>query len=243
MRLFKKIGSGLLSLVTLFVYSVSNGFPKNRLANSIKSKIEDTLHQDDNNDPEKLILQKSALSRGENFAIDSSYASHRSHRSHASHRSSSSGSAAPRVRTAAPSPSTSKPKRISPLPLAALATVSNADVNCLGVMDLEKISGISGIMMQQEPTALHFLHSSGQEMLQVRFESPEYINVFRGSSFSSVQGVGESAIMGVLPIPSFLVFKKGEHCIEITTYQEEGSKLFLSIGQLISIAQVITSHL
>jgi hypothetical protein len=56
--------------------------------------------------------------------------------------------------------------------------------------------------------------------------------------------VGESAIMGLLPVPSFIVLKKGERCVEITTYQDAGSlKLYLSLGQLISIAKLIASRI
>jgi hypothetical protein len=114
---------------------------------------------------------------------------------------------------------------------------------CLTVSDFESLSGLSGIIREQEQAALHFFRADRREILRVRFEDSGYIQVFQGDLFPPIQGVGESAIMGVLPMPSFVVFKKGTKCVEITSYQDEGSSLFLSIGQLISIAKHIASRL
>jgi hypothetical protein len=246
MKAIKRLGSGILSLATLFLCNVSNVFPKSKLADSIKTKIENSVYQNDKSAPEELVLEQSDVALGDQFGIDSS---HTSHRSHSSHRSSSSGSAASRQPAAAPattkstSPSTAKPKTAAVAPSFGLSTVISPYATYLSVPEFERITGFAGTTRQEEQTALHFLRSDGIEMLQVRFEQAKYIDVFQGSSFSSIQGVGESAIMGVLPAPSFIVFKKGEHCVEITTYQEAGSKLFLSLGQLISIAKSIAPRL
>ncbi len=232
MRIIKKIGYGILSLVTLFFYTVSNGFPKNRIFNSIKEKVL-KIQKNDSNAPETLILEQSDTSYNDEFASHPSHRSHRSHsshRSHASHRSGTSGV----VRTA--------PKKKTTPP--ATSEYTNPYAKYLTVDDVERITGLSGIQRKLEPSILHFLRSDEKEILQVKFSAKEYFNNFReDDKYGPISGIGDAALIGTPQLPIQLLFIRGQYCIEITTFPEEGLKLFLSLDQMKIAANCISSRL
>jgi len=229
MKTIKKIGYGLLSLVTLFFYTVSNGFPKSRIFNSIKDKVL-KIQKNDSNAPESLILEQSDTSYSDEFASHTSHRSHSSHRSHASHSSGTTG----RVRSAPAKKTTPTETSVYTSPYAKYLTVA----------DVERITGISGIQQNLEPFILHFLRSDGKEILQVKFSAKEYFNNFKNDNkYSPISGIGEAALFGTPQLPIVLIFTKGIHCVEISTFPEEGLKLFLSLDQLKTVANYILSRL
>jgi len=229
MKAIKKIGYGLLSLVTLFFYTVSNGFPKSGIINSIKEKVT-KIQKDDSGAGESLILEQSSASYADEFASHTSHRSHSSHRSHASHRSGTTGT----VRTA-------PAKKTTPATTAAYA---NPYAQSLTVADVEKITGISGIRCEMEPLTLHFYLEDGREILRVQFRGKIYFDYQKAESkYSPISGVGEAALVGTLQLPIQLLFVKGKDCIDITTFPEEGLKLFLSLDQLKAVASYILSRM
>jgi len=229
MKIIKKIGYGLLSLVILFFYTVSNGFPKSRIFNSIKEKVL-KIQKNDANAPETLILEQSNTSYPDDFASHTSHRSHSSHGSHASHRSGTTGT----VRSTPTKKATSETTSESTNPYAKYLTVA----------DVERITGLSSIQQNLEPYVLHFLRSDGQEILKVGFRGKGYIDYFKDDDkYSPVKGIGSKALVGTPQLPIQLLFVKGEYCVELTTFPEVGLKLFLSVDQLTSIAQLIASRL
>jgi hypothetical protein len=224
MKTIKKIGYGLLSLVTLFFYTVSNGIPKSRIFNSIKDKVL-KIQKNNANAPETLILEQSDTSYSDDFASHTSHRSHSSHQSHASHRSGATGATVSKPATTKPAPET---------PYAKYITVA----------DVERITGLRGIQQNLEPFILHFLRSDGKEILKIKFSQRAYFNYFKDDNkYGPVKGVGEAALIGTPQLPIQILFIKGENCVELTTFPEEGLKLFLSVDQLTSIAQLIASRL
>jgi hypothetical protein len=231
MKTIKKIGYGLLSLVTLFFYTVSNGIPKSRILNSIKEKVEKQLKKSNGNAPETLILEQSNTSYTDDFASHTSHRSHSSHRSHASHRSGATGATVSKPATTKPAPST-PPAYVNPY------------AKYLTVADVERITGLRGIQQNLEPSILHFLRSDGKEILQVKFSAKEYFDNFKNDNkYSPISGIGDAALIGTLQLPIQLVLMRGQYCVEITTFPEEGLKLFLSLDQLKTVANYISSRL
>jgi len=229
MKIIKKIGYGLLSLVTLFFYTVSNGFPRSRTFNSIKEKVL-KIQKNNSNAPESLILEQPDTPYDDGFASHTSHRSHSSHRSHASHSSGTTGT----VRS-------TPAKKTTP---ATTSVYTNPYAKYLTVADVERITGFSGIQQNLEPSALHFLRSDGKEILQVKFWVKEYFSNFKNDNkYSPISGIGDAALIGTLQLPIQLVFMRGQYCVEITTFPEEGLKLFLSLDQLKTVANYISSRL
>ena len=229
MKTIKKVGYGFLSLVTLFFYTVSNGFPRSRTFNSIKEKVL-KIQKNNSNAPESLILAQPGTPYDDGFASHTSHRSHSSHRSHASHSSGTTGT----VRS-------TPPKKTTPATTSAYA---NPYAQYLTVADVETITGLSGVQQNLEPSALHFLRSDSKEILQVKFWTKEDFSNFKNDNkFSPISGIGGAALVGTLQLPIELIFIKGKHCVEISTFPEEGLRLFLSLDQLKTVANYISSRL
>lgn len=233
MKIINKMGYGVLSLTTLFLCTLSNGFPKNRIFGSIKSKIEKIVLQNGGNSPERLVLQQANSSYADEIINDASHRSHSSHRSHASHSSHSSGTTGRVVSRPATTKTTSE-----------TSENTNPYVRYLTIAEVEMISGLKGIQQTLEPTILHFLQSDGKEILRVKFSGKEDINTYRSDSkYSPISGLGEVALVGTLQLPMELMFAKGKYCVEILTFPKEGLNLFLSLDQLKTVANYISSRL
>ena len=229
MKTIKKIGYGLLSLVTLFFYTVTNGFPRNRIFSSIKEKVQ-KIQKNSSNAPESLILEQPDTPYDDAFVSHTSHRSHSSHGSHASHRSGTTGT----VRTA-------PVKKTTP---ATTAVYANPYVQYLTVADVERITGLSGVQQNVEPAVLHFLRSDGKGILQVKFWAKTYFDNFKNNSkCSPITGIGEAALVSTSQLPSELIFILGTHCVEISTFPMEGLRLFLSLDQLKIVATYISSRL
>lgn len=229
MKTIKKVGYGLLSLVTLFFYTVTNGLPRSRIFSSIKEKVL-KIQKNNANAPESLILKQSNSSYGNEYASHTSHRSHSSHRSHASHRSGTTGT----VRSA-------PAKKTAP---ATTSVYANPYAQYLTVADVETITSFSGIQQNLEPSILHFLRDDGKEILQVKFWTKEYFSNFKNDNkYSPISGIGEAALVGTPQLPIELVFTKGKHCVEISTFPEEGLTLFVSLDQLKTVANYISSRL
>jgi hypothetical protein len=227
MKTINKIGYGFLSLVTLFFCTVSNGFPRSRIVSSIKEKVL-KIQNNNSNAPESLILERSDIPYGE-YSSHTSHRSHSSHRSHASHSSGTTGT----VRTA-PARTTTPAKS---------TVLANPYAQYLAVADVERITGLSGLQQRLELSILHFFRIDGKEILQVKFWPKAYfINCKNDSKYNPITGIGEAALVGTIQLPIVLIFTKGQYCIEISTFPEEGLKLFLSLEQLKTVANYISSR-
>jgi hypothetical protein len=231
MKTINKIGYGLLSLATLFFSSLSDGFSKNRIVSSLKSKINKIALENGAIAPESLILQQTSASPGEDFAIDASHRSHASHKSHASHSSGTSG------RVGSSRSTTTKDTSKS-------AVSSNPFVQYLTIAEVGMISGLKDIQQTLEPTVIHFILSDGKEILRIKFSGKENINTYKSDSkYSPVSGLGEAALVGTLQLPMQLLFAKGKYCVEIMTFLKEGLNLYLSLDQMKIAANYISSRL
>lgn len=229
MKTINKIGYGLLSLVTLFFYTVTNGFPRSRIFSSINNKVL-KIQKNSSNAPESLILEQPDTPYEDAFASHTSHRSHSSHRSHASHSSGTTGT----VRTA-------PVKKTTP---ATPSVYANPYAKYLTATDVEKITGLGGIQQNLEPSILHFLRGDEKEILQVKFWTKAYFSNFKNDSkYSPITGIGEASLVGTSELPIVLIFTKGKHCVEISTFPEEGLKLFLSLDQLKTVAKHISSQL
>jgi hypothetical protein len=229
MKIIKKIGYGLLSLVTLFFYTVSNGFPRSRTFNSIKEKVL-KIQKNNSNAPESLILEQPDTPYDDGFASHTSHRSHSSHRSHASHSSGTSGA----VRSAPAKKTTPTTTSVS----------TNPYVQYLTVAEVEMISGLKGIQQTLEPTILHFLQDDGKEILRVKFSGKDQFNNFKSDAkYSPISGIGEVALVGTLQLPIQLLFVKGNNCVEIMTFPKEGLNLYLTLDQMKVAANYISSRL
>jgi len=229
MKVIKKIGYGLLSIITLFFYSVTNGLPYGKIFNPFKEKVL-KIQKDSFANPESLVLEPPDSLNGDDYPSHTSHRSHSSHRSHASHRSGTTGT----VRTA---PERKTGQTTTPIYVTSFAQY-------LTIADVEKVTGFSGIEQKLEPSVLHFFRNDGREVLQVRFWNKEYFSTFANDNkYSPLSGIGEKALLGTPQLPIVLIFAKGRHCVEISTFPEEGLKLFLSLDQLKTIANYIASRL
>jgi len=229
MKIIKKIGYGLLSLITLFFYTVSNGFPRGRTFNSIKEKVL-KIQKHDAGTPETLILAQPDSSYSDEIISHTSHRSHSSHRSHASHSSGVSGRVVSKPITTKAAPGTT--------------VYANPYVRHLTVAEVEMISGLNGIQQTLEPTVLHFLQNDGKEILRVKFSGKEYFNSCKSDpKYSPISGLGEAALVGTLQLPMQLLFVKGKHCVEILTFPKEGLNMYLTLDQMRIAANYISSRL
>lgn len=229
MKIIKKIGYGLLSLVTLFFYTVSSGFPRSGILNSIKEKVL-RIQKTDAGTPETLILAQPDIPYNDGLTSHTSHRSHSSHRSHASHSSGVSGRVISKPATTKAAPGTS--------------VYTNPYVRYLTVTDVEMISGVTGIQQTLESAILHFLQNDGKEILRVKFSGKEYFNTRKSDpKYSPISGFGEAALVGTLQLPMQLLFVKGKHCVEILTFPKEGLDMYLTLDQMKIVANYISSRL
>jgi hypothetical protein len=232
MKIMKKLCYGLLSLVMLFFYTVSNGFPKSRILNSIRGKVEKQLKKSNRIAPETLILEQPDTSYTDDFASHTSHRSHSSHSSHSSHASHRSGTT---------STGSTTTKKTTP---DTTTEYRNPFAKYLTIADVERITGLTGVQQNLEPFILHFLLSDGKQILQVKFSEKGYFNNFKNDKrYSPIQGIGDGALIGTLQLPIQLLLVKGQFCVEIMTFPKEGLKLFLSFDQLKTVANYISSRL
>jgi hypothetical protein len=226
MKTINKIGYGLLSLFTLLFYVVTNGFPRSRIFSSIKEKVL-RIQKTSYKAPESLILVQPDTPYSDEYA---SHTSHSSHRSHASHRSGTTGT----VRTAP-----AKKKTVN-----KTSEYANAYAQYLTSADVETITGLNGIQQNIEPSILHYLRDDGIEILRVKFLPKAYFSNFKNDSkYSPITGIGEVALVGTPQLPIELVFLQRMKCVELSTFPEEGLKLLLSLDQLKTAANIISSRL
>jgi len=231
MKTIKKIGYGLLSLVTLLFYTVTTGFPRSRIFSSIKEKVL-KIQKNSSNAPETLILAQSDTSHGDEYASHTSHRSHSSHRSHASHRSGTSGGVVSK-------PATQKTKATTGLP----AALANTYAAFLPASDVEAITGLVGIQQTLDQATVHYLLIDGKEILQVKFLNKNYfIKSKNDGRYSPITGIQDDALLGTPQLPVQLLVLRGKYCIEITTFPKEGLELFLSVDQLKTIARYITTR-
>jgi len=229
MKTVKKIGYGLLSLVTLFFYTVSNGFPRSGIFNSIKEKVL-KIQKHDASTPESLILAQPDNPYNDELTSHTSHRSHSSHRSHASHSSGISGRVVSKPATTKAAPGTS--------------VFANPYVRYLAVAEVEMISGLNSIQQTLEPAVLHFLQNDGKEILRVKFSGKENFNTYKSDpKYSPINGLGEAALIGTLQLPMQLLFAKGKYCVEILTFPKEGLNMYLTLDQMKIAANYISSRL
>lgn len=226
MKTINKIGYGFLSLFTLLFYVVTNGFPRSKTFSSIKEKVL-RIQKTSSNASESLILVQPDTPYSDEYA---SHTSHSSHRSHASHRSGTTGT----VRTAPAKKET----------INKASEYANPYAQYLTAADVETITGLNGIQQNLEPSILHFLRNDGIEILRVKFLPKAYFNNFKNDTkYSPITGIGEAALVGTPQLPIELVFMQRIICVEISTFPEEGLKLLLSLDQLKTVANYISSRL
>jgi hypothetical protein len=235
MRIVKKIGYGILSLATLFFTTRSSGYPTSGVFGSIRLKLRDTVVRNGENKAQHLILQQAnpssidSIANGVSFVSHTSHSSHSSHSSHASHASHSSGTSGAASTSARANSNSS---------------YNNPFAQHLTVAEVQTISGIYGLQLNLEPMTLHFVQSSGKEILKVKFFDRSYFYNYKSDPrFSPVNGIGEGAIVGTLQLPMQLLFIKGKYCVEITTFPSEGLAMFLTFNQMKMAADHIVPRL
>ena len=125
----------------------------------------------------------------------------------------------------------------------------------LTVPDIEKASGLSGLkLVHREPRKgaggnLNFARSDGQLVLIAVFYDKTLFSQYAGEPAmvkSQVPGVGDEALLGPKQYPPyFLVFRKGDKSVALSTFMDPGSpsRTILSTDQLIVLGKVVEGRL
>ena len=124
--------------------------------------------------------------------------------------------------------------------------------------DIEKISGMSGIKeVPRDPSKgaggdLNFAGSDDKLVVMAGFQSADYYANYKkqkGYFKSDVKGVGEEAFSGPASLgPEYmLVFRKGSHCITLTSFFNIGGPaskpLVLTQEQLVELGKIVAERL
>ena len=142
--------------------------------------------------------------------------------------------------------------------LAKYAVVQrNESENYLTVADVEKVTGLTGIkILPKNPSIgaggdLNFATTDNQLVVMSMFLNASFYEQFMkqpGYFKEAVSGVGEEAFSGPVNNPQYvLIFRKGAHCVSLSSFFKLGSPdkstTMLTMSQLIKLAKIIASRI
>lgn len=140
--------------------------------------------------------------------------------------------------------------RIALLAIALAAAARAADV--LGVSDVEKAAGVSGVkLVPRDPAKgaggdLNFAGPDGKLFVMVRlYKGGRYAALKRMYFAAEVPGVGDEAFAGPPGVkqPYVIYLRRGDRAASVTTYFDRGGKPRLTLAQLSDLARIVASRM
>lgn len=242
MKILNKLGSGVLSLFTLFIYSVSSGFPKSRIASSVKHMI-GSSELDLDGKPESLILQPAGPHDNAEVVSNNSHRSHSSHKSHSSGTSGRVKTTTGTQRTTPPPTTTPKTATVPPAPVPPAPPTAPYS-SYFTINDLERLTGYTRIQQKAEASIVYFYTELNENILQIKYLPKDFFEYYRNdNTYKAVGGIGEAAVIGPSPISNQIFFLSGQYCVAINSYLNSDGKSIIKPDQLAAIAQLISSRL
>ncbi len=111
----------------------------------------------------------------------------------------------------------------------------------LTVADVEKVSGLKGIIRKEVALTLEFYNAKNEKIVEARFDGPNFYKeeVDKNQKYyTPITGIGEKAAYTLGDTPYRLTFLKGKYCVMVQTpfasAKDPKNKDFLiAIGKII----------